>query len=288
MSSYDQTLNDPLFLQKGIFQLIQVSPDRARSSAKFDVTVIVAVKNGVDTLEACLVSILNQEDLRVGVIVVDGCSTDGTLEIVERYRPHLFAILNDEGRGIFGAWNQALTLAHSPWIAFLGSDDRYADKRALAKLVSAAQKSNNQPVFVYSQISQRDADDRELMVLGQPWHAAKAQLSYRMSVCHCGALHARELFDHGGFDTSFQIVGDYEFLYRQRDRLRAVFVDEPLVWARTGGLSTRPDLAVAQKLELKRVFKMHRAGVGTNLSWYFGMAVTLTSVAMARIRALIR
>lgn len=219
---------------------------------------------------------------------MDGCSTDGTLEIVELYRPHLLAILSDAGRGVFSAWNEALKLAHSPWIAFLGSDDRYSDKRALAKMVSAAQKSDSPPVFVYSQISQRDAHDRELRVLGQPWHVAKAQFSYRMSVCHCGALHARELFDEGGFDTSFQIVGDYEFLYRKRDRLRVVFVNEPLVWARTGGLSTRFDLAIAQKLELKRVFKIHRAGIGVSLCWYVGMSLTLASVAIARIRALIR
>ena len=268
--------------------MIQASNDRARPSVEYDVTVIVAVKNGVDTLEACLVSILNQEDLQVGVIVVDGDSTDGTLVVVELYRPRLIAVLNDSGRGVFEAWNQALTLAHSPWIAFLGCDDRYADKRALAKLLRAARESTNQPVFVYSQVSQRDAHGRELMVLGKPWHIAKAQLTYRMSVCHCGALHARELFDGGGFDTSFRIVGDYEFLYRQLERLRAVFVDEPLVWARIGGLSTRPDLAIAQKLELKRVFKMHRAGVGASLFWYVSMGVTLASLAMARIRTLTR
>lgn len=258
------------------------------SNSDCDVTVVVAVKNGVDTLEACLDSILSQEGPKVGVIVVDGNSTDGTLEILERYRPRLSAVLNDANLGVYDAWNRAVELCRSPWIAFLGCDDRYSDIFALAKLLGAAQKAQDQPVFVYSKVSFRNTAGQELMVMGEPWEKAKAQLAYQMSVLHCGALHARELFDAGGFDTSFRIVGDYEFLYRQRDRLGAVFVDEPLVLARLGGLSTRSDLAITQKLEVKRIFKIHRAGFFANLYWYLGMSATLASLALARIRNLAR
>jgi glycosyltransferase involved in cell wall biosynthesis len=258
------------------------------SNAGPDITVVVAVKNGADTLEACLDSILSQEGPNVDVIVVDGSSTDGTLEIMERYRPRLFAVLNDANLGVYDAWNRAIGLCHSPWIAFLGCDDRYSDKWALAKLLGAAQNSCDQPVLAYSKVSHRNANDRELAVVGQPWQIARKQLTFRMSVHHGGALHSRELFNAGGFDASFRIVGDYEFLYRQRDRLAAVFVDEPLVFARLGGLSTRSDLAITQKLEVKRIFKMHRAGIFANLYWYLGMSATLASLALARIRNLTR
>lgn len=268
--------------------MIQDSPTHARSADEFDVTVIVAVRNGVDTLGACLTSILNQEDLRVAVIVVDGGSTDGTGTVIERYHSRLFLVLKDTGQGVYCAWNQALVDAHSPWIAFLGCDDSYADKRALVKLVSAARHSTHRPVFVYSKVSQRDANGRELMVLGQPWDVARAQLPFRMSICHCGAIHARELFNDGNFDTSFRIVGDYEFLYRQLKRLHAEFVNETLVIARVGGLSTRPELAIAQKLELKRIYKMHKASILIRLRWYLSMSATLASLAMARILRLNR
>lgn len=262
--------------------------NQARTNCDLDVTVVVAVKNGADSLEACLDSILSQEGPKVGVIVVDGSSTDGTLEIVERYRPRLSAVLTDANLGVYDAWNRALEISNSPWIAFLGCDDRYSDQWALAKLIGAAQKDHRQPVFAYSKVSFRNTEGQELMVMGKPWEKAKTQLSYQMSVLHCGALHSRELFDAGGFDTSFRIVGDYEFLYRQRDRLGAVFVDEPLVLARLGGLSTRSGLAITQKLEVKRIFKMHRASIFANLYWYLGMCATLASLALSRIRNLNR
>lgn len=262
--------------------------NQARSEFDFDVTVIVAVKNGADTLEACLVSILSQEGLKVGVIVVDGGSTDGTLEVVERYRPHLSAVLNDATLGVYDAWNRALELCHSPWISFLGCDDRYSGKWALSKLIDATRESSKRSLFIYSKVSFRDAKDHELMVMGQPWQKAKAQLTYRMSVLHCGALHSRELFDAGGFDTSYRIAGDYELLYRQRDILDAIFVEETLVLARVGGLSTRSDLAITQKLEVKRILRKHHAGFIANLYWYLGMSATLASLTLARIRNLTR
>jgi hypothetical protein len=159
----------------------------------------------------------------------------------------------------------------------------YSDKTALSQssLTHAQNSCSNQYLRTSSNFSQTlMANDRELKIIGQPWqNSEELNLNIRMSVIHCGALHSRELFDKGGFDTSFRIVGDYEFLYRQRERLGAVFVEEPLVTARAGGLSTRSDLAVIQKLEVKRLFKIHRAGVFANLYWYLGMCATLASLA---------
>lgn len=264
--------------------MVKYSTEQAARSCNFEVTVIVAVKNGANSLEACLLSILSQERVIVGIIVVDGGSTDGTLEILERYRPRLFAVLNDANLGVYDAWNRALEYCQSPWIAFLGCDDRYSDTLAISKLLAATKRTGELPVLVYSKISLRDTEDQELKILGEPWKKAKAKLEYKMSVLHCGALHARELFESGGFNTSFKIVGDYEFLYRQRQRLGAVFVEEPLVIARSGGLSTRSDLAITQKLELKRVFSMHRAGLMTKILWYLGMGATLASLATSRFR----
>ncbi len=266
--------------------MIEYQIDQSDADGDLDVTVIVAVKNGADSLEACLRSILEQEGPKVGIIVVDGGSTDGTLQVIERYRPHLTVVLNNAQLGVYDAWNRALAFCHSPWIAFLGCDDRYSDKAAIAKLLAGSKGLFPPPFFIYSQVLFQDAAGKTLKIIGQPWDKAKAQLEYKMSVLHCGALHARDLFDKGGFNTSFRIVGDYEFLYRQRERLGAVFVDEILVTAQVGGLSTRPSLAVTQKLELKRLFKMHRASVFVKLLWYLGMCATLGSLALARIRKL--
>ena len=80
--------------------------------------------------------------------------------------------------------------------------------------------------------------------------------------------------------TSFyiDILRDYD----------AEFVNEALVIARVGGLSTRPELAIAQKLELKRIYKMHKASILIRLRWYLSMSATLASLAMARILRLNR
>lgn len=262
--------------------------EQPRSDTDLDVIVIVAVKNGAASLEACLLSILGQEGPVVGIIVIDGGSTDGTLQIIDRYRPQLTLVLSDAKLGVYDAWNQALKHCNSPWIAFLGCDDRYSEKTAISKLLDAVNKTPDRAIFSYSQVSYRDSADKELSVVGQPWQVARAEFEYRMSVNHVGALHARELFESGGFDTTFRIVADYEFLFRQRERLSAVFVAEALVHARVGGISTRRDLAILQKRELKRVLQKHNGTVFAKLFWYFGMAATLASLAVYRLRKLDR
>ena len=264
--------------------MIRNSIWRPDSETDFDVTVIVAVKNGADTLEACLCSILSQEGLKVGMIVVDGNSTDGTLEIIEKYRPYLSVVLYGATLGVYDAWNRALKFCNSPWIAFLGCDDRYSDPKAISKLLAVAEKSNSDPAFIYSKVSYRNEHDEQIKVAGSPWHIAKTQLAYRMSVHHGGALHARKLFVAGGFDTSFRITGDYELLYRQREQLEAAFLNEPIVLARLGGLSTRSDLAISQKLEVRRIFRKHHASVIVILYWYIGMCATLASITLSKIR----
>lgn len=268
--------------------MIEYRLDQSVKNCNFEVTVVVAVKNGADTLEACLLSILSQERVKVGIIVVDGGSTDGTLQIIERYRPSLFAVLNDANLGVYDAWNRALEFCQSPWIAFLGCDDRYSDILAISKLLDAVHKSPDRPIFSYSKVSYRDPADNELTAVGKPWQVARVEFEYRMSVHHGGALHSRELFQTGGFDTTFRIVADYEFLFRQRERLSAVFVSEALVHARTGGISTRPDLAILQKREMKRVLQKHKGTKFANLFWYLGMTATLASLALDHLRKLIR
>ena len=87
------------------------------------VSIITAVHNAAPTLEACLLSVRNQSYRDVEHIVIDGGSTDGSVEILQRHSCLLAYWVSEPDGGVFDAWNKGLSVATGEWIAFLGAED---------------------------------------------------------------------------------------------------------------------------------------------------------------------
>ncbi len=89
------------------------------------VTVVTAVFNGGSYLEGCLESVLTQDYPNIEHIIVDGGSTDGTLDILRSRQDRIALWVSGPDCGVYDAWNKSLVLAKGGWIAFLGADDPY-------------------------------------------------------------------------------------------------------------------------------------------------------------------
>jgi glycosyltransferase involved in cell wall biosynthesis len=197
------------------------------------VTVITAVFNGVSTIEGCLESVLRQDYPRIEHIIIDGGSTDGTVEILRKYEARIALWISEPDRGVYDAWNKALKLAHGEWISFLGADDMFLPG-AVREYMDLAEKNPNSNFL--SSRAQLNHPSGYSPQFGDPWtwpRAAKA-----MPSVHVGSMHRRNLFvQHGEFDPTFRIAGDYEFLLRAREDLHPAFIPIVTVVMRAGGLS---------------------------------------------------
>ena len=87
------------------------------------ISIIIATYNAEKVLKRCLDSIVTQKTGNVEVLIVDGNSTDSTMEIVQSYGTDVDYSLSEKDKGIYDAWNKALKVAKGDWIMFLGSDD---------------------------------------------------------------------------------------------------------------------------------------------------------------------
>ena len=87
------------------------------------VTVVVAVRNGARSLQRCIVSVAGQTLTAHELIVMDGGSSDGTVEILKANAEKIGYWESSPDRGIFHAWNKAVARARGDWICFLGADD---------------------------------------------------------------------------------------------------------------------------------------------------------------------
>ncbi|MDA3897412.1 MAG: glycosyltransferase [Desulfobacteraceae bacterium] len=95
--------------------------------AKPKISIIVVVFNGAQTLERCLYSVVHQIYPCKELIIMDGGSTDGSVELLKRYDSQIKYWESKPDRGIYHAWNKALEHAEGEWICFIGSDDFFFD-----------------------------------------------------------------------------------------------------------------------------------------------------------------
>jgi glycosyltransferase involved in cell wall biosynthesis len=200
------------------------------------ISVIIATYNAEAFLAEALESVLAQTYRNFELIVIDGGSRDGTLAILNRYRPHLAYVVSEPDRGVYDAWNKGLAVAKGEWITFLGSDDSFLPD-AFASYVRFLEASPERFDLVSSKgwLLKRQSDE----VLGRVGFAWEWKgFQRRMTIAHPGAFHHRGLFQqYGGFDVQYRIAADFELLLRSGKNLRAGFIDAFTVRIRQGGMS---------------------------------------------------
>jgi glycosyltransferase involved in cell wall biosynthesis len=222
-------------------------------------TIVIAVFNGAATLQRCLDSIAGQTYPHKEIVVMDGGSTDGTVEIL-RANAHALAYWESErDRGIYHAWNKALAHATGNWICFLGADDRLWDERVLESLAPRLPEGPSGERVVYGKVALVAKTGEVMDHLGRPWEEARTGFARQMTIPHPGTLHRRDLFaEHGEFDESLRIAADYDLLLRELLTRPALYIADVVTVAfQHGGLSYTPSAMAAMLGELARVRQKH-------------------------------
>ncbi len=203
------------------------------STAQPLVTVVTAVFNGQPYLEGCLKSVLRQDYPNIEYIVLDGGSSDGTLDVLRRYDDRIALWKSEPDKGVYDAWNKALAEASGEWICFLGVDDELLPGALSAYMALAAEHPEAE--YMSSRVRWVHESGYE-RTNGGPW--TWPEFSRWMCVAHVGSMHRRALYNRlGAYDTSYRSAADYELLLRARGQLNAVFMPITTVAMRAGGVS---------------------------------------------------
>lgn len=211
------------------------------------VTVVTAVFNGQPTIQHCLESVLKQDYSNIEHIVLDGESTDGTLEVLRQYDDRIALWKSEPDLGVYDAWNKALTEARGEWICFLGADDEFLPGAVSAYMALAA--SHPEAEYLNSREQWVHADGYE-RTRGKPW--SWPGILRQMCMAHVGSMHSRSLFDRlGVYDLSFGTAADYELLLRARGSLKTAYMPNITVMMRGGGMTEeRSVLASATRAKI--------------------------------------
>lgn len=204
------------------------------------ISVILAVRDNVNTIAQAIDSVLSQSYRNFEIIVQDGLSTDGTLEILKSYGTKI-RLISEKDQGTSDAFLKALQRASGDFVTFLNADDFFASSFVFDEAVKVISGNPTYDLILSDiLILDESAKNRFFVKKSRPFW-----MFWNMSVNMPGSFIRRKLFEKRTFDPRFKIANDYD-LYNYWIRiLKVKMCQVPKVWVhfRLGGMSTQIDKA---------------------------------------------
>lgn len=203
------------------------------------ISIITAVLNRESTIASAIESVLAQEDANIEYIIVDGKSSDRTLDIVGRYDGRIAKVVCEKDAGIYDALNKGIRTATGDIVGFLHADDLLAGPRVIREVAKAFHDPSVDAAYGDLLYVSPDAPDQ----IVRYWKSGAFRLNrfrWGWMPPHPTVYLRRERYlEFGGYRGDFQISADYELLVRMmfKLQLKTAYVDEVLVKMRLGGMS---------------------------------------------------
>lgn len=230
-----------------------MSSDATIDGGKPLVSIITSTFNAALCLPAAIKSIQDIAYDNFEWIIIDGGSSDGTVNLIQQHEDIISYWISEPDRGIYDAWNKGLHVAKGDWICFLGADDLIMPD-AISNLLACNRASGESLDFIYGRV-QLYENGTLLRTIGEPWMWTKFKRYF--AATHPGALHHASYFKrYGYFDISFRITGDYEMLLRAGKSLKVGFNNSVVAHMQMGGVSNRNAAVFQEALRAKLKHKL--------------------------------
>jgi len=223
------------------------------------VSIITVSYNSAETIKDSIESVLNQTYKNIEHIIIDGNSTDGTIEIIKSYGNKIHKFISEPDNGIYDAMNKGINLASGNIIGILNSDDFYFDNHIIAKVMNEFRTQDVDSVFgdlIYIDKNNTDniirywkSQQYKKNLFQNGWHPA-----------HPTFFVKREIYiKYGNFNLDFKIASDYELMLRflEKHKITSSYIPEILVKMRTGGESNRIQNIFQANIESYKAWKIN-------------------------------
>lgn len=201
------------------------------------ISIITIVRNGMPFVSGTIESVIGQHYDRLEYIVIDGGSTDGTLDVIRSQGDRISKWISEPDRGIADAFNKGLALATGDYIQFLNADDALAGPDAVSGMAEKMIESGF-PELIYGDCDVLDRDSGKILYRASIGFSPEG-LKQGKILPHPSLFAHRSYFERfGEFDTGFRIAMDYEWMLRGAAKVRVVHAPILVTNVRNGGIST--------------------------------------------------
>lgn len=210
------------------------------------ISIITVCYNSAATIEDTILSVASQNHKNIEHIIIDGASTDGTMEVIARHRHALAVVVSEPDQGVYDAMNKGLRHASGDVVGFLNADDVYMDEEAVSHIAKAFH--DTEVDACYADLIYVESDNPQNLVRSWKSRPFSPGLFKRgWMPAHPTFFVRRRIYEkYGGFDLQYRLQADFELTMRFLEiyRIRSVYIPKVLVRMRMGGLTNRSVLNV--------------------------------------------
>lgn len=234
------------------------------------ISIITVVRNRVNVIGQAISSIRSQSYHQIEHVIIDGASTDGTLQLIQKVAGENAALISEPDSGIYDALNKGILNSTGDVIGVLHSDDYFADELVISQVSKLFEDPSVD--IVYGDLDYVSNVDLDKVI--RHWVAgefSQAKLAWGWMPPHPTVFIRRSIIEkYGSYDTSYRISGDYDSLLRYfgRDKPGAIYLKRVLVKMRIGGESNQSISHIMRKMrEDYRALRQNRVGGIGALIW---------------------
>ena len=213
------------------------------------ISVITVSYNAAATIEQAISSVVNQTYANIEYIIIDGGSTDGTVDIIRKYEDRIAYWVSEPDRGIYDAMNKGIDAATGDYVYFLGADDALLDAMTINLVVEFIRKDMYE-LYCFS-VYMVNALNKEKIIIPE---RKSPKSKYPGMPSHQGMFAKTSIIKEKKFDLKYKIVADYKFFlecYRAND-IHINYSAFPVAYFSVEGLSGSNEKNMAD--ETRRLF----------------------------------
>jgi len=196
-------------------------------------SIVIPTYNSEAVIGRAIDSVLTQTFTSFEILIVDGVSSDNTLDIVRKYQDTRLRVICEKDKGVYDAMNKGLAKATGEWLYFLGSDDYLWDNEVLAKIQELLQKHDVD--FIYGNVFSPD--------YGENYDGEFDTMKLlKQNICHQAIFCKRSVFDKVGiFNIDYTAHADYDFSLKCffNKSIRKMYVPLKIAYFAPGGVSIK-------------------------------------------------
>ena len=276
---------------QGYFKRSFTATDQQSSQISLPlVTVITVVFNGEKYLEQTIESVINQDYSNIEYLVIDGGSTDRTLEIIQQYADKIDYWISEADDGLYDAMNKGLLLSTGDIIGIINSDDAYVEQ-AVSKIVEKFNqyqdtKEQNKLVFCGSMFG-IDEESKIKCKIDKPEKVFNSRVHKTMPVNHPATFVCSEVYANVGlFNTDYKIAADYDLIYRIYAEKAAKFIlmNEGIACMRASGVSNQLS---SLWIKAKERYLIRKGKLSLSKNIWFSLEITLIEALKRLLRPIL-
>lgn len=229
------------------------------------VSIITVVYNRADVIRDTIESVLSQTYKNIEYIIIDGASTDSTMDVVNKYKDKISKIISEPDKGLYDAINKGIKEATGDVIGLIHSDDFYLDNLVVQRIVDTFKKENKDMLFADLLYIKGDNKDKILRYYSAKNFTVK-KLKHGFMPPHPTLFVKKEVYEkYGLYKIDYKIAADYEMFVRLLlvNKLSFSYIHLPIVKMRVGGVSSG---GIRRKIEcnIEVVRAIKSNGIKTN------------------------